>query len=206
MKVKEFVKLSMEQANMQFRQSLFTIGLTAAILAFAAASAGAQSAPPGAVLPPATPIPGVPLGPSLVKIDVCDAAGPGAPHVNYQPFMTSAYTGGTWNDMYNTQYYQPSVSNNAGSLAIEYQNISNKTMKVIEFGLMADNILLAEVRDTGTFTHGATIKHKFGVSQYVFPIRLGLPKCVALRITYADGSKWVNPKHPTPGKALYSQH
>ncbi len=196
----------MEQANMQFRQSLFTIGLTAAILAFAAASAGAQSAPPGAVLPPATPIPGVPLGPSLVKIDVCDAAGPGAPHVNYQPFMTSAYTGGTWNDMYNTQYYQPSVSNNAGSLAIEYQNISNKTMKVIEFGLMADNILLAEVRDTGTFTHGATIKHKFGVSPNIFPLGTGKPACVVTYVEFANGTKWTNPHLPPSDKTLYEKH
>ncbi|MGR4064092.1 MAG: hypothetical protein ACLQPV_01430 [Vulcanimicrobiaceae bacterium] len=191
---------------MQIRYRLLTVALTVAIIAGAVASAGAQSPPPGAVLPPGTPVPGVPLGPTLVKVDVCDATGPGQPHVNYQPFMTSAYTGGTWNDMYNNMYYQPSVSDNAGSLAIEYQNVSNKTMKVIEFGLMADNILLAEVRDTGTFTHGATIKHKFGVSQYIFPIRLGAPKCVALRITYADGSKWVNPKHPQPGKALYSHH
>jgi len=191
---------------MHIGHRFLTVALTVVMLGGVAARAVAQTAPPGAVLPPASPAPGVPLGPSLVKVDVCDATGPGQPHVNYQPFMTSAYTGGTWNDMYNNQYYQPSVSDNAGSLAIEYQNISNKTMKVIEFGLMADNILLAEVRDTGTFTHGATIKHKFGVSQYIFPIRLGIPKCVALRITYADGSKWVNPKHPTPGKALYSQH
>jgi hypothetical protein len=63
--------------------------------------------------------------------------------------------------------------------------------------------LVAEVRDVGTFSHGAEIKHTFGLSPNVFPISTGLPECVPLRITYENGKVWHNPRLPHANPGLY---
>jgi len=76
-------------------------------------------------------------------------------------------------------------------------------MHTIEFGLVANGVLRAEVRDVGTFSPGAEIKHSFGISANVFPIQTGLPQCIPLRITFADGSKWRNPALPHKNEKIY---
>ena len=48
-------------------------------------------------------------------------------------------------------------------------NATNVVMKDIEFGLIVHGNLVAEVRDVGTFSPGAEIKHEFGLSPNVFP-------------------------------------
>ena len=62
---------------------------------------------------------------------------------------------------------------------------------------------MAEVRDVGTFSPGAEIKHKFGISTNVFPLQTGLPQCVPLGIQFEDGTKWRNPALPAHNPQLY---
>jgi hypothetical protein len=121
--------------------------------------------------------------------------------VGYAPGFYGA--GPYWGDVYGARYYQPPITTTNPELAIHYKNISSKTMTEIEFGLVANGILRAEVRDVGTFTTGAEIKHRFGISPNVFPLQTGLPQCVPLRITFADGTKWRNPALPPKNEHIY---
>ena len=50
-------------------------------------------------------------------------------------------------------------------------NATSVVMKDIEFGLVVRGTLVAEVRDVGTFSPGAEIKHEFGLSPNVFPLQ-----------------------------------
>jgi hypothetical protein len=110
-----------------------------------------------------------------------------------------------WPDAYGYQYYQPPPITTNPTIEINYMNATNKTMKSIEFGLVARGALVAEVRDVGTFSPNVEIKHSFGLNPNVFPLRTGLPQCVALRITYADGTKWKNPQRPALRRSIYSK-
>ncbi|HEV2908031.1 MAG TPA: hypothetical protein VGX02_02075 [Candidatus Eremiobacteraceae bacterium] len=96
---------------------------------------------------------------------------------------------GPWGGMY-AQTGTPST------LTIHYINEAPKTASSIEFGLLANNRLIAAVRDKGKFSTGAKIKHVFGISPNVFPIGTAFTFCVPLRIKYADGSVLTNPKAP----------
>ena len=49
-------------------------------------------------------------------------------------------------------------------MIVGFTNISGKPMTMIEFGLLSNEILAGEARDTGTFTPGAGIKAKLGIS------------------------------------------
>jgi hypothetical protein len=146
----------------------------------------------------------VPQGRDLVHVSVCD------PQVN----ATTTYAGWApgywgpgryWADPYGYRYYPPATAYTTTypTLAIDYKNVSPKTMTTIEFGLIANGNLVAEVRDVGTFTTNAEIKHKFTISQNVFPLQTGLPRCVPLRITFADGTHWRNPNLPPPNHHIY---
>jgi len=118
----------------------------------------------------------------------------------YYPYPRNPYY---WNDVYGYRYLQPQVVKTNPSLAIDYTNVDKKVMSTIEFGLIARGALVAEVRDVGTFSPGAEIKHTFGISPNVFPISTGLPQCIPLRITYKDGTHWKNPHLPALQRALY---
>jgi hypothetical protein len=109
-----------------------------------------------------------------------------------------------WPDVYGFNYYQYPVQGNP-TLGIDYVNETPITMKEIEFGLIARGELVAEVRDVGTFSTGAEIKHEFGISPNVFPLSTGLAQCVPLKITFADGSKWKNPHLPTLRRQIYQK-
>lgn len=111
--------------------------------------------------------------------------------------------GGRWIDPYGYGYYQPPVTTTNPQLGIHYMNISNKTISSIEFGLIANDHIVAEVRDVGKFTPGAEIKHRFGLSPNVFPLRTGMPQCAPLRITFADGTKWKSPRLPPQPTGFY---
>jgi hypothetical protein len=98
--------------------------------------------------------------------------------------------------VYGYRYYQPPVRTSNPTLNINYSNATEQTMKSIEFGLVANGNLVAEVKDVGTFSPGVEIKHEFGLSPNVFPLQTSLAKCIPLKITYADGTKWKNPRLP----------
>jgi hypothetical protein len=109
-----------------------------------------------------------------------------------------------WDDAYGYPYYQRpvSVTQNA-ALQIDYVNITPSTMQTIDFGLIANGKLVAEVRDVGTFSPNIEIKHSFGLNPNVFPLSTALPQCVPLRITYKDQATWVNPHLPALQRAIY---
>jgi hypothetical protein len=164
--------------------------------------AGAQPAPAGA--PAAAPAPAAVPARSLIQVSDCN------PKLNvqqfgggYAGFAPGPWGGGYWGDVYGASFYQPPVTTANPQLAIHYRNISPKTMSKIEFGLVANGVLLAEVLDVGTFSPNAEIKHRFAISANVFPIRTGLPQCVPLRITFEDGTKWRNPGLPPKNTHIY---
>jgi hypothetical protein len=101
-----------------------------------------------------------------------------------------------WPSVYGYRYYQPPVRTSNPTLNIDYTNNTQQTMKQIEFGLVANGNLVAEVKDVGTFSPGVEIKHEFGLSPNVFPLQTGLARCVPLKIVYADGTKWKSPRLP----------
>jgi hypothetical protein len=139
-----------------------------------------------------------------VQVNRCE---PSAGHVPPAGFVPGYYPYGRyyWNDVYGYRYYQPGIASNP-TLAIDYVNVSSKAATEIEFGLLARSNLVAEVRDVGTFSPNVEIKHDFGLSPNVFPLGTGLPRCVALRVVFANGSKWVNPHLPELRRALYQPH
>lgn len=106
--------------------------------------------------------------------------------------------------VYGPTYYQPPVQNNP-ELGIDYANATNVVMKQIEFGLIVKGALVAEVKDVGTFSPGAEIKHKFGLSPNVFPLQTSYAKCVPLKIMFEDGSHWKNPHLPQYKATMYGK-
>ena len=148
-------------------------------------------------------------GASLIKVNRCDpqlnpgtpggyAYGPGYTP-GYYPRRAYSYNPG----YYNRTYYQP-PSTGSAELAIDFVNLSPNTMKTIDFGLVANGKLVAIVRDEGTFSRGAEIKHKFGISPNVFPISTGLPVCALLHVVYQNGTTWTDPKLPPDNPAIYT--
>ncbi|HTV92348.1 MAG TPA: hypothetical protein VMG98_06495 [Verrucomicrobiae bacterium] len=128
------------------------------------------------------------------------------PQLNAAPIYGPAFYPANpwyWRDVYGYRYYQPPIANATASLGIDYTNTTNAVMKQIEFGLVANGRLVAEVRDVGTFSPGAEIKHSFGLSPNVFPLQTGLPHCVPLRIEFADGTEWKNPHLPALRRSMY---
>jgi hypothetical protein len=127
-------------------------------------------------------------------------------YAGYTPgFYGPAMYGGAWwgwPSVYGPTYYQAPVENNP-TLGIDYRNATDVVMHQIEFGLLVRGALVAEVKDVGTFSPGAEIKHKFGLSPNVFPLQTSYAKCVPLKITFADGSKWKNPHLPAYKATMY---
>jgi hypothetical protein len=135
----------------------------------------------------------------LVKVSTCH------PSLNETTFYGTGFAPGYypyagrpyyWGSVYGYTYYQPPVTTSDPQLAIDYTNTSHQVMKEIEFGLIANGNLVAEVKDVGKFSPGVEIKHKFGLSHNVFPLQTSLTYCPPLKILYADGTKWKNPNLP----------
>jgi len=82
------------------------------------------------------------------------------------------------------------------TLLIKYANTSPKTATQIQFGLAVYGRLVGEVRDVGTFTTGAEIKHTFALDPNTTTLGSGLYTCIPLVVHYQDGSVW---KHARPG-------
>jgi hypothetical protein len=180
--------------------------------ALAFALPGAVFAAPQAASPAPTPATQAtasqPAGQSLISVQRC--------HPKMNANYDSNYAPATWNaasqvghyyDPYGYNYYQPPTSTTA-NLFIDYTNISHKTMNSIEFGLAQSGVVIAEVKDTGKFSPGAEIKHRFAMGNSLLPLTNQAPQCVPLRITFSDGTTWKSAHLPAINKqALYgSQH
>lgn len=182
----------------------FYLGALALGLALGVPSlAGAQSSPAPVMMPAATHPPHVTVK-HPISVSACNpkrntytAAGyvPG-----YYPMGVGPYWG--WPSVYGLNYYQYPVQGNP-TLSIDYKNATDVVMKDIEFGLVVRGDLVAEVRDVGTFSPGAEIKHEFGLSPNVFPLQTSFAECVPLKITFADGTKWKNPHLPALRRSIY---
>lgn len=142
-----------------------------------------------------------------IKVNGCNPQPPetrwvGGYSAAYYPVGVGPYWG--WPSVYGPSYYASQPVQTNPTLAIDYHNNTNVTMKEIEFGLVVNGNLLAEARDVGTFSPGAEIKHEFGINASIFPIH-GLPHCVPLKITFADGTKWRNPHLPALRESIYGR-
>jgi hypothetical protein len=167
-------------------------------VALAAALAGATS---GTLLAqPATA-----SGP-MVRVSTCDpqrsVAAPAYSGFSpgYYPFAPYY-----WTDPYGFQYRQYPAMPTNGTLSIDYRNVTSRVMTTIDFGLVARGRLVAEVRDVGKFSPNAEIKHQFGLSNNVFPLRTALVSCIPLHIVFADGSSWKNPHLPRARHEIYGK-
>ncbi|HZV77846.1 MAG TPA: hypothetical protein VFF63_08830 [Candidatus Babeliales bacterium] len=118
----------------------------------------------------------------------------------FYPGWAGPYWG--WPSVYGPTYYQYPVEGEP-TLAIDYVNVTQAVMRQIEFGLVVRGNLVAEVKDVGTFSPGAEIKHKFGLNPNVFPIQTSFAQCVPLKITFEDGTKWKNPHLPALQRSIY---
>lgn len=183
--------------------SVFTLAVTALIAAGSALPAVAQPA----LHQPMMTNGSAPKAPKVVKVARCDPESAYQANAPIYPgFVPGFYPGGGYyfNDVYGYRYNQAALSaGQSGTLYVDYTNVTPKVMKSIEFGLVANGRLVAEVRDVGTFSPQVSIKHQFGLNPNVFPLQTGLAKCVALRVTYADGTKWTSPRLPALQRRIY---
>jgi len=92
------------------------------------------------------------------------------------------------------------------TLLIKYANIAPKTAKQIQFGLAVNGQLVAEVRDVGTFSTGAEIRHTFALDPNTTTRGSGLYHCVPLVVHFTDGSIWKRPRPGAPAaQPIYPQ-
>jgi hypothetical protein len=143
---------------------------------------------------------------SLLKVTACDPqrsvavpayAGFSPAYYPFAPYF--------WTDPYGVRYRQFPAAPTSATLSIDYMNVTAHVMTTIDFGLVARGRLVAEVRDVGKFSPNAEIKHQFGLSDNVFPLRTALSQCIPLHIIYADGTTWTNPHLPKARHEIYSK-
>lgn len=94
-----------------------------------------------------------------------------------------------WVDAWGRPYTEPGTT---ASLSIDFTNVGAQPATAVDFGLVVHTVLVAEMRDTGTFTPGAQISHTLGISASVLPVRNA--RCVPLRVKWADGTYWKSPE------------
>jgi len=181
--------------------SLRVAAALAALTIGAGTAAIAQTTTP---VTPMTPVKGMRAASKLIKVSMCDpkryVAEPA--YVGFSPgyYPFAPYY---WTDPYGFRYRQFPPTPASATLSIDYVNVTTNVMKTIDFGLIARGQLVAEVRDVGTFSPNAEIKHQFGLSPNVFPLRTALAQCVPLHIIYADGTTWTNPRLPKMRREIY---
>ena len=138
-----------------------------------------------------------------IAVQACDPSRGGSP----PGYIRAYYPAGPfwWQDVYGYRYYQPAMTAPNPTLSISYMNVWPKTASTVEFGLVAHGNLVAEVRDVGTFSQNAPIKHQFGLNPNVFPLGTAFTRCVPLRVTFADGSRWRNANLPALRRSIYER-
>ncbi len=141
----------------------------------------------------------------LFKVSRCDAQQNVS--TSYPAFTPGFYPYGGrpyyWGDPYGYGFYQPPMTSSSPTMYVDFTNVTNKVMKDVVWGLVANGRLVAEAKDVGTFSPGAEIKHKYAISENVFPLQTGLPQCVALAVTFADGTHLRNPNLPQVRRELF---
>jgi len=120
----------------------------------------------------------------------------------YYPYYGRGYY---WRDPWAHSYYQAPISP-SGTLYIDYMNVTQEEIKIIDFGLIARSMMVAEVRDEGKFSPNVEIKKSYGVSPNIFPLGTASPACAPLFVQWANGQTWTNPNLPKTDKALYQGH
>jgi hypothetical protein len=90
-----------------------------------------------------------------------------------------------WIDPWGRPYSEPGTR---ASVSIDFVNSGSQAATAVDFGLVVSTVLVAEMRDTGTFAPGAQISHTLGVSAQALPVRNA--RCVPLRVQWADGTSW----------------
>lgn len=90
-----------------------------------------------------------------------------------------------WVDPWGRPYSEPGTT---ASISIDFTNVGTQPATAVDFGLVVSTVLVAEMRDTGTFTPGAHVSHTLGISAAALPVRKA--RCVPLRVTWADGTSW----------------
>ena len=81
-------------------------------------------------------------------------------------------------------------------LRIAYKNVSQKTATEVDFSVVDTVGLVTTVRDVGKFEAGTGINHVFALPPDVTPLGLSSARCIVTKVTYADGTTWVNPTPP----------
>ncbi|MGC2128840.1 MAG: hypothetical protein WA629_01980 [Candidatus Aquilonibacter sp.] len=143
----------------------------------------------------------------LFKVSRCDAKqNLSASYPAYAGYVPGFYPYARpyyWGDPYGYGFYQPPITTSSPTMYVDFTNITNKVMKTVVWGLVANGRLVAEAKDVGTFSPGAEIKHKYGISENVFPLQTGLPQCIALAVTFEDGTHIRNPNLPNERRQMY---
>jgi hypothetical protein len=139
---------------------------------------------------------------SPIHVSSCNPQAPSVVTPGFVPGFFPVAGPYYWQDVYGYRYLEPPIASNP-TLSIDYMNVSSKVAHTIEFGLVARGHLVAEVRDVGTFSPNAEIKHSFGLNPNVFPLSTALPVCVPMRVAFTDGTKWVNPHLPALERSIY---
>jgi hypothetical protein len=87
----------------------------------------------------------------------------------------------------------------AGVVAIAFTNTSAVPVKAVVFDLLGyQGRIIAQYNDVGTFTQGATVRHRFPNTHedYNQQIQVG-------RITFADGTTWEAPVRGTTPDIIF---
>ncbi|HET9030580.1 MAG TPA: hypothetical protein VFN49_10400 [Candidatus Aquilonibacter sp.] len=128
------------------------------------------------------------------------------PYYPYTPWYPGAFYGawyGPWYGPWYGAWTYPVPLPPTATLTVHYVNRTDKPMRTIDFGLMANGFLVARVRDVGTFSPGIEIKHELPLDTNVFPLQTGLPVCLPLEIGFVDGTTWSNPGLDVMRRQLY---
>ena len=104
-----------------------------------------------------------------------------------------------WIDPYGVHQGPNRFPSDEGFVAIDYRNDSKTAATEVDFGLVVRDSLVATAKDIGKFSTAVKIQHEFVVSREIFPIGTSSPYCAVLRVKYADGSEWRNPRPPPQG-------
>ncbi len=100
----------------------------------------------------------------------------------------------------NTMGTERSTSTTLGDpsvLRFSFTNDAKIAAKEIDVALIEHDRVVQSVKDSGTFSPGEAIHHKFRLDPAVSPIGAGSAYCAIAAVKYADGTSWTAPS-PAP--------
>lgn len=80
------------------------------------------------------------------------------------------------------------------ALNITFANVAATPIRSIDFGVLADGQLITETTDLGTFSPNVEVRHSLDMNPFVFPLPTRTPTCIALQVTFQDGTTWTDPR------------